>query len=58
MMKLSGTVRRRAIDGDAGQNEADSPVGSDRILSIPPASGQDSVRPFGYLTAVTRSSGT
>ena len=45
-MKRSGTRRRRAIDRDAGQNEADSPVRSDRIRSIPPAGGQDSVRPF------------
>lgn len=57
-MKLSGRMRGRAIDRDAGQDEANSPADSGEILSIPPAGGQDSVRPFGYLTAVTRSSGT
>ena len=45
MMKLSGTRRRRAIDRDAGQDEMNSPADSDEILSIPPAGGQDLVRP-------------
>lgn len=44
MMKPSETMRWRAIDTDAGPNKTDLPVASDRILSIPPAGGQDSVR--------------
>ena len=43
-MKLSGRMRGRAIDRDAGEDEMNSPADSDEILSIP-AGGQDLVRP-------------
>ena len=57
MMEQNGTTSQRAIGSEAGQDRIGARLAGDGILSIPSAGGQDSVRAFGYLTAVTRSSG-